>query len=128
VRVLLALLFLSCLLMPWGGVAQSTTQDIPGANASQPSDPQFGPQRQQTPDQMKIERDMARQRNKQRQKELQRDTDKLLKLATELKEYVDKTNENILSMDVLKKTDEIEKLAKSVHDKMKAGGYDPGPQ
>lgn len=73
---------------------------------------------------MKVERDMARQRNKERQKELQRDTEKLLKLATELKQNVDKTNENILSMDVLKKTEEIEKLAKSVHDKMKTGGYD----
>ena len=75
-----------------------------------------------------MERDMARQRNKERQKALKQDTDKLLKLATELKEYVDKTNENILSMDVLKKTDEIEKLAKSVRDKMKAGAYDAGPQ
>jgi hypothetical protein len=37
---------------------------------------------------------------------------------------VDKTNESILSVDVLKKTDEIEKLARSVRDKMKAGAYD----
>ena len=128
VRALIALLFLSCFLVPVCCAAQSTTQSIPGASASQPSDPQFGEKRQQSPDEIKMERDMARQRNKERQKQLQADTDKLLKLATELKQYVDKTNENILSMDVLKKTDEIGKLAKSVHDKMKAGGYDAGPQ
>jgi hypothetical protein len=43
----------------------------------------------------------------------------LLELATELKQYVDKTNEDILSMDVIKKADEIEKLARSVREKMK---------
>ena len=67
---------------------------------------------------------MARERNKQRQQKLKEDADKLLKLATELKQYVDKTNDQILSVDVLKKTDEIEKLARSVRDKMKAGSYD----
>ena len=36
-----------------------------------------------------------------------------------MKEYVDKTNENMLSMDVIKKAEEIEKLAHSVKDKMK---------
>jgi hypothetical protein len=43
----------------------------------------------------------------------------LLKLSLELKEYVDKSNENVLSLEVIKKADEIEKLAKSVRDKMK---------
>ena len=102
-------------------------------NANQPDttvmqaqvDPQFGQHRNhQTPDEEKIERDMARERTKQRQQKLKEDTDKLLKLATELKEYVDKTNDQVLSLDVLKKTDEIEKLARSVRDKMKAGSYD----
>jgi hypothetical protein len=32
---------------------------------------------------------------------------------------VDKSNENILSMDVVRKADEIEKLARSVKTKMK---------
>ena len=56
---------------------------------------------------------------KPRQADLKRDTEKLLKLATELKDYVDKTNENTLSVDVVKKAEEIEKLAHSVKDKMK---------
>ena len=50
---------------------------------------------------------------------LKSDTDKLLKLAVDLKNYVDKSNENVLSLEVLKKAEEIEKLAHSVKDKMK---------
>jgi HAMP domain-containing protein len=43
----------------------------------------------------------------------------LYQLATELKDAVDKTNENTLSLEVIKKADEIEKLAKEVRKKMK---------
>jgi hypothetical protein len=68
----------------------------------------------------KLERNMAKKANQERQAALKRDTEKLLKLATELKEYVDKTNESVLSVDVVKKAEEIEKLAHSVKDKMKA--------
>ncbi len=71
------------------------------------------------------ERAMARQRNKDRQAALKKDTDKLLELATQLKEYVDKTDENMLSLDVIKKAEEIEKLSKSVKEKMKADEYYP---
>ena len=68
----------------------------------------------------KLERDMAKKANQARQAALRRDTEKLYKLATELKDYVDKTNENVLSFDVVKKAEEIEKLAHSVKEKMKA--------
>ena len=68
---------------------------------------------------MKMEKEMAKKANQERQADLRRDTEKLLKLATELKQYVDKTNENVLSVNVLKKAEEIEKLAHSVKDKMK---------
>jgi hypothetical protein len=49
-----------------------------------------------------------------RQKKLAADTDKLLALATDLKKQVDKTNKDILSVDVVKKAEEIEKLARSM--------------
>jgi hypothetical protein len=62
---------------------------------------------------------MAKKANEERQAQLKRDTDKLLQLSTELKQYVDKTNENVLSLDVIKKAEEIEKLAHSVKMKMK---------
>ena len=68
----------------------------------------------------KLERDIAKKANRDRQAQLQRDTDSLLKLANELKQYVEKSNENTLSLDVVKKAEEIEKLAHSVKEKMKA--------
>jgi len=58
-------------------------------------------------------------RNIDRQKRLVTDTDKLLSLATELKQEVDKTNKDVMSVDVIKKADEIEKLAHSVKERMK---------
>jgi hypothetical protein len=68
-----------------------------------------------------FEKEMQRKANEQRQADLKRDTEKLLKLSTELKDYVDKTNANVLSMDVIKKAEEIEKLARSVKLKMRGG-------
>ena len=72
-----------------------------------------------------MQKRMQKEANKQRQTELKRDTDKLLKLSTELKEYVDKTNENVLSLDVIKKAEEIEKLAHSVKTKMRGENLSP---
>ena len=59
--------------------------------------------------------------NKQRQEEIRKDTEKLFQLATELKDAVDKTNEYVLSLDVVKKAEEVEKLAKKVKEKMREG-------
>lgn len=72
-----------------------------------------------------MQKRMEKEANQRRQAELKRDTDKLLKLSTELKEYVDKSNENILSLDVVKKADEIEKLAHSVKIKMRGDNFSP---
>ncbi len=58
-------------------------------------------------------------RNEARQQEIVRDTAKLLALATELKSDVDKTSKNVLSIDVIKKADEIDKLAKTIKERMK---------
>jgi hypothetical protein len=63
---------------------------------------------------------MEKARNADRQKHLVQDTDKLLALAKELKEEVDKSNQDTLSVDVVKKAGEIEKLAKSVKDHMRS--------
>jgi len=54
-----------------------------------------------------------------RQSHLRLDTEKLVALTAELKQHVDKAGANILSMDVIKKAQEIQKLAKSVQDKMR---------
>jgi nitric oxide reductase activation protein len=74
-----------------------------------------------TEQEAKLQREQAKKMNKQRHENLRRDADKLLELATQLKQYVDKSNENTLSVDVVKKADEIDKLARSVRDKMR--GY-----
>jgi len=66
-----------------------------------------------------MQKEMEKKANEQRHADLKRDTERLLKLSTELKDYVDKTNENVLSLDVIKKADEIEKLARSVKTKMR---------
>jgi hypothetical protein len=55
----------------------------------------------------------------ERQSQLRVDTAKLVALTAELKQQVDKTGANILSLDVIKKAQEIQKLAKRVQDKMK---------
>jgi hypothetical protein len=54
-----------------------------------------------------------------KQKKLAADTDKLLAMATDLKQQVDKTNKDVLSVDVIKKAEEIEKLARSLKNEMK---------
>lgn len=64
-------------------------------------------------------RELAKKMNLDRQAALKKDTDTLLKLAVELKDSVDKSNADVLSLDVVKKAEEIEKLAHSVRDKMK---------
>ena len=69
-----------------------------------------------TPD---MEANQAKMRNIDRQKQLVEDTQKLLALANELKADVDKSTKDTLSLDVVKKADEIEKLAHSVKEKMK---------
>jgi len=67
----------------------------------------------------RITNDMAKKAAKERVAALKNDTDKLLKLSIELKTYVDKSDENVLSVDVIKRAEAIEKLARSVKDKMK---------
>ncbi|HKS76502.1 MAG TPA: hypothetical protein VJQ82_25030 [Terriglobales bacterium] len=81
--------------------------------------PPFAQQPQKDEARERMEKEMAKRANKQRQQDIQRDAAQLLKLATELKQYVDKSNENLLSVDVVKKAEEIEKLAHNVKEKMK---------
>jgi hypothetical protein len=93
---------------------QSPTPSIqsptpPFGQAPEPNDPM---QRQ------RLEK-MEKARNADRQKHLVQDAQKLLALAKDLKDEVDKSNEDTLSVDVVKKAGEIEKLAKSVKDRMR---------
>jgi CHASE2 domain-containing sensor protein len=66
-----------------------------------------------------VQRQQATAANQQRQIELRRDTDKLAELTQELKEYLAKTDQGVMSVDAIKKAEQIEKLAHSVKSKMK---------
>ena len=66
-----------------------------------------------------LEQEQAKLRNTDRQRKLVADTERLVALANELKSQVDKSNKDMLSLDVVRKADEIEKLAHSVKEKMK---------
>jgi hypothetical protein len=57
--------------------------------------------------------------NIERKKQIVDDSTKLLKLATDLKAEVDKTDKDTLSLNVIRKAEEIEKLAHNVREKMK---------
>jgi hypothetical protein len=55
-----------------------------------------------------------------RKKEIEADTAKLLELANELKVEMDKSSKDMLSLTVVRKADEIEKLARKVRQEMKS--------
>ena len=69
--------------------------------------------------QEEADRERARKANEMLQMEIRRDTEKLLQLTTELKDFVDKSDQGILSVDILKKAEQVEKLARSVKSKIK---------
>lgn len=93
------------------------------------SDPPFDQRRGGEPSSMeaKAQRERLKALNKDRFESLKRDTDRLLQLSTELKQSVDKASESTLSLEVIRKTEEVEKLAKKVREKMKAEWLMPGP-
>jgi hypothetical protein len=105
--------FVAAITLP--SLSQTNALPFPTPTLQQKSGPENEPRQ-------RMEMDMAKKANQARQANLKRDTEKLLKLSAELKEYVDRTNENLLSVEVVKKAEEIEKLAHSVKDKMK-GSY-----
>jgi spore coat polysaccharide biosynthesis protein SpsF (cytidylyltransferase family) len=66
-----------------------------------------------------LQQELVARAVRDRQSQLRLDTEKLVALTAELKQHVDRAGANILSMDVIKKAQEIQKLAKSVQDKMR---------
>jgi hypothetical protein len=115
-RVFLLVGVLALLVHPsWAQLPEH--KEIPPDTQHQPGQADTDNQPDQA--QQQAERDRQKKLNTQRHAALKRDTDKLLQLATELKQAVDKSNENTLSLDVIKKASEIERLAKNVKEKMK---------
>lgn len=83
----------------------------PGASPELPKDPAL----RQMMHKMELER------NVNRQKKIEADTARLLALAKQLHAAVSQSNKNTLSIDVVKDADEIEKLAKSIKERMRDG-------
>jgi hypothetical protein len=65
-----------------------------------------------------VQRQQAIAANQQRQVEIKRDMEKMAELTVELKEYLARNGE-VMSIDAIKKAEQIEKLAHSVKSKMK---------
>lgn len=106
------------------GGAVRAQQTIPGKNGppgmTQPggaaADEGMTPE---SPMRAHIDEERKKAMNDDRHKRLQADVDKLLALTNELKTDVDKANKDELSMDVVRKAGEIEKLAHDVQSRMK---------
>jgi hypothetical protein len=110
----------SLLLFPTTALSQVT------APAPPPGFPSAGPPpRTVDPSMRRMDEHMAMERNTERQQKIVADTARLLDLAKELNDAVShstkNTLSNTLSIAVVKKAEEIEKLAKTIKDKMRDG-------
>lgn len=96
---------------------QSSPNRLPGSTPTRPSimDEDSTP----NPMRDRMQEQAARGRNSERFKRLVADTNKLLQLSTELKTEVDGTTKNEMSVQVIQKAAEIEKLARDVKERMK---------
>lgn len=103
---------------------------LPGAAQNQQLDPDrsiHDPALTTPPDanaQMQMREQQTKEKNfaaanAERKKQIADDSARLLKLANDLKAEVDKTNQDTLSLTVIRKADQIEKLAHAVKEKMK---------
>ena len=101
------------------GVSQTTLQN--------PDKPLLMPDANRPPDaneQMAMHEQQAKNKNVdaanlERKRQITDDSARLLKLASDLKAEVDKTSKDTLSLGVIRKAEEIEKLAHNVKEKMK---------
>jgi predicted TIM-barrel fold metal-dependent hydrolase len=71
------------------------------------------------PERVRQEQQREQMATDERRKRMVSDADKLLALAAELKADVDKSSKNELSMEVIRKAAEIEKLAHDVKERMR---------
>lgn len=104
------------------GQTQSQTQNQRDPQQQTPTLPSLGPPADNSPDPFgaSMEARRLRMQNDDRHKRLVADTEKLVSLSAELKEDVSKAGKNELSLDVIKKAAEIEKLAHDVKERMRS--------
>ena len=100
--------------MPTGSLLRTDRLDM-----SSPINQPPGPN-----EQMQMRDQQSRQRsfeaaNAERRRQIAADSTKLMKLAAEINTELEKDGENLLSPNVIRKANEIEKLAHDVKEKMK---------
>ncbi len=117
VNVSIPAVFITLMLVPMFALG-SWAQQQPGAAGTQQHRPGSAAEAPVDPATIEMQKRMAKERNKQRFTELKKDTDQLLDLATQLKKSVDEANDQTLSLEVIRKAEQIEKLAKHVREKM----------
>ena len=124
---LLATCLLSVFLCVTTLTAQANGRPTPAPaqvpDASQPDasiDPQLGQQRApKSQAEERAERELEKERQKQRWQDIKKRSEQLLEVATELKQYVYKSGENVMSLEVIKKAAQMEKLSKELQKRMK---------
>lgn len=98
------------------------TSQIPDVSRPDSSilDPQLPSEKAPKSDaEVRAERQLEKERQKQRWQDIKKRSEQLLELATELKQYVDKSGENVMSVEVIRKAEQMEKLSKDLQRKMK---------
>lgn len=103
------------------GLGSGQHTNLPGLGSSTPfpGTPSNPSTAAQDPAARTIDSRQVRLRNDERQRRLLSDSEKLLELATSLHNDVAKTNKDILSLDVIRRAEEIEKLARGVKERMR---------
>ena len=117
-----ALLVISVLTVAGGGQVRQDPSVMSSSQSRTPSSlPPLDRSDSIAPDPIstRLQEQQIRSRNSDRQKRLVADTDKLVTLVKELKEQVETPEKPLQPNDVGKRAEEIEKLAKSVKDRMK---------
>ena len=109
-----SLIISTCVLLAAAGVASAQQIHLPAA-ASQSQGMGTIPVTMGDP----IQRQQAIAANQQRQVEIKRDMEKMAELTEELKGYLAQSAQGVMSVDAIKKAEQIEKLAHSLKSKMK---------
>lgn len=108
-------------------VSNFSSQAVSQTQIQNPDRPLLMPDANRPPDanaQMAMHDQQAKNKNVdaanvERKRQITDDSARLLKLASDLKAEVDKTSKDTLSLGVIRKAEEIEKLAHNVKEKMK---------
>ncbi len=114
IAVFAAMFFLGFSSTAGRALAKQNGTYVPNAVNRMPDANDRDKMQQQQSDQQRVEA-----ANAERKKQICADSDKLLKMAADLKDELDKTSQDTLSLETIRKIDAIQKLAKDMKDKLR---------